>query len=269
MTNRLILPMLILILLPACGRDPVRFPAPATSPSKPAAQSTRGPRGPVGYGKEIELPQVDQKPGTAVILLVDTSGSMKAAVKDGSGGSKAKHLIASDVMRQVVDTTDAYLQKNPVVHLEFGILSFSSSIGNCLPIAKFDRSTAEEGIDCVPTPNGGTAIGRAMIDGFKALYSTGCVRKYLVCITDGENTSGPNPKLISQQLFAQTQGDVEIHFVAFDISSSKFKFLDRVNGFVAEAADGEQLSNRLTEIYEKRILAEAPAEAIEDSDSGK
>ncbi len=76
-------------------------------------------------------------------------------------------------------------------------------------------------------------------------------------MTDGENTSGPDPARISRQLFDQTQGDVEIHFVAFDISSSKFRYLNDVNGFVVEASDGQQLSKRINEIYEKRILAEA------------
>ena len=115
----------------------------------------------------------------------------------------------------------------------------------------------------VPPPNGGTAIGRAMAEGFRALYSTGCVRKYLVCVTDGENTSGPDPRRIAAELFERTGGEVEIHFVAFDISSARFRFLDSVNGYVAEAADGVQLSEKLTEIYQKRILAEAMAESSE------
>jgi hypothetical protein len=249
--------LLIVMVAPlvGCGRaKPVADPVATGQSSRPSRWMQR-------YDSMLQLPKADQKPGTAVVLIVDTSGSMKVKVGDGSGGKKPKHEIASDVMRQVVDTTNAYLEKNPVVHMEFGILSFSSRVNECLKIGKFNLNTAAEGISRVPPPNGGTAIGRAMADGFKALYSTGCVRKYLVCVTDGENTSGPDPARIAQALFEKTQGDVEIHFVAFDVSSSKFRFLDNVNGFVAEAADGKQLSERLTEIYEKRILAEAMAES--------
>ncbi len=246
---------LVALLLAGCGR--AQPAGKKMSGNRSAQKSNRR----SGTNREIDLPQVDQKPGTAVVLLVDTSGSMKVKVADGAGGKKPKYEIAADVMNQVVATTEGYLQKNPVVHLEFGIISFASSVSECLKIGKFDDKTALAGVECVPLPNGGTAIGRAMVAGYKALYSTGCVRKYLVCVTDGENTSGPDPARIARQLYDQTQGDVEIHFVAFDISSSKFQFLDKVNGFVAEAADGKQLSQRLTEIYEKRILAEAMAES--------
>nr|HPM23150.1 hypothetical protein [Phycisphaerae bacterium] len=100
----------------------------------------------------------------------------------------------------------------------------------------------------------------ALEAGFKALYASGCVRKYVVCITDGENTVGPPPDRIARQLFAQTGGEVEIHFVAFDTSAAQFAFLKSANGAVVEAADGAQLQARLAEIYEKRILAEAAAE---------
>ena len=60
-------------------------------------------------------------------------------------------------------------------------------------------------------------------------------------------------------LHEQTGGEVEIHFVAFDTSAGHFAFLKDVNGFVVEAADGAQLDARLADIYEKRILAEAPS----------
>ena len=80
----------------------------------------------------------------------------------------------------------------------------------------------------------------------------------MVCISDGENTAGNPPDYIARILYEQTKGEVEIHFVAFDTSPQKFGFLEKVNGSVVEAADGKQLQARLTDIYEKRILAEAP-----------
>ena len=110
-------------------------------------------------------------------------------------------------------------------------------------------------------PRGGTAIGWALEEGFRALYKTGCVRKYIICATDGENRTGPSPAAVARQLYEQTGGDVEMHFVAFNTSAAKFGFLTKVNGYVFEAADGEQLQAQLSAIYEQRILAEAmPAE---------
>jgi hypothetical protein len=253
----MLIPLVMLML--GCGRaEPPPQAGNRMSPQvgRESARSRR-------YDRLLQLPDVDQKPGTAVVLIVDTSGSMKVDVSDGSGGRKPKYEIAADVIQQVIDSTDAYLEKNPVVHMEFGLFSFSSRVNQCLPIGKFNRKTAMAAVGKVPPPNGGTAIGRAMAEGFRALYSTGCVRKYLVCVTDGENTSGPDPRRIAAELFERTGGEVEIHFVAFDISSARFRFLDNVNGYVAEAADGVQLSERLTEIYQKRILAEAMAESAE------
>jgi hypothetical protein len=63
---------------------------------------------------------------------------------------------------------------------------------------------------------------------------------------------------MARQLYHQTEGAVEIHFVAFDTSSRHFGFLKDVNGHVVEAADGKQLQDQLVQIYDKRIFAEKP-----------
>src|SRR4030095_12799227 len=112
-----------------------------------------------------------------------------------------------------------------------------SNVAPVLPMGEFDQAKAEAALSRIPAPNSGTAIGRALEEGFQALYRSGGVRKYVVCITDGETTSGPPPDLIARQLHSQTKGDVEIHFVAFDVAATRFKFLGDVNGYVVEAAD--------------------------------
>ena len=140
-------------------------------------------------------------------------------------------------------------------------MNFAGLCSNVLPMGPFDAAQADAAVGKIPQPGGGTAIGLALEEGFKALYATGCIRKHLVCITDGDNTVGAPADLMARQLYAQTKGDVEIHFVAFDTSGRKFAFLAAVNGSVVEAADGAQLQERLVELYEKRILVEAmPAE---------
>lgn len=207
------------------------------------------------------LPQADQKLCTAIVLIIDTSGSMKESVKSGEDANQPKHVIARDAVRGIIDFTDNWKAKHTDRELQFGILTFSSKVNTALPMAAFNRTSAEAGLNKIPKPGGGTAIGRAVAEGFKALYKSGCVHKHVVCITDGENTSGPKPQDISQTLFEKTRGEVKLHFVAFDTAASQFQFLKDVNGHVVEAADGPELNKQLTEIYEKRILAEAmPAE---------
>ena len=210
---------------------------------------------------QIELPQPSQRLGTAVVILIDTSGSMEQKVRDQTGQSRSKSEIASAALRKIIGFTDAWQQRHPDSALFLGISSFSSITADVLVIEPFHTMRANQAVEMIPRPGGGTAIGRALAAGFYSLYSTGCVRKHLVCITDGDNTVGTPPDLIARQLYAQTHGDVEMHFVAFDTSARHFGFLKETGGTVFEAADEKQLQARLTEIYEKRIFAEAmPAE---------
>ncbi|RJP32077.1 MAG: VWA domain-containing protein [Phycisphaerales bacterium] len=205
----------------------------------------------------VDLPQADQRLCTGVVLLVDTSGSMNQSVRDRSGIEQPKHVIARQAIDRIVTYTENWRKEHPDRVLQLGILNFSSSARAVMPLAEFDARAAADAAGRIPAPAGGTAIGSALQEGFKALYASGCVRKYVVCVTDGENTSGPPPDRVARALYAQTEGDVEIHFVAFDTSAGKFGFLTHVNGHVVEAADGAQLDARLADIYEKRILAEA------------
>lgn len=241
-----------LLLAMGCGRaSPQRGPATAKGPAR------------VNWGvAPIDLPQVEQKPGAAVVLLVDTSGSMGQTVRDRGGHSRPKNLIARDAIDRIIAQTADWKKTHPDRPLDFGILTFSSSVHERLPIGPFDEAKARDAVRHIPPPNSGTAIGVALEKGYQALYKSGRIRKYVVCITDGENTSGLPPDRVANQLYSQTKGEVEIHFVAFDTSARHFDFVKGINGHVVEASNGEQLQAELTKIYEKRILAEAeePAE---------
>src|SRR6185369_8040565 len=98
--------------------------------------------------------------------------------------------------------------------LQMGIANFSSSVHELMPMGEFDAAKARAALAKMPSPNSGTAIGGALEEGFKSLYRSGCSPKYVICITDGENTSGIPPDKVARQLFDQTSGEVEIHFVA-------------------------------------------------------
>jgi Mg-chelatase subunit ChlD len=239
----------LLLAAAGCGRRADHATAPAGRPAPPAGASGVSP---------IDLPAAAARPGIAVVILVDTSGSMGQRVRDRAGRQRPKHEIAREALERIIDQTARWKAKHPDRTLQLGIAHFSSSVRELLPAGDFDADKARAALGRLPPPNSGTAIGRALEDGFKALYRTGCARKYVICVTDGENTSGPPPDRVARQLHAQTGGEVETHFVAFDTSARYFAFLKGVNGFVVEAADGEQLQTELTNIYDKRILAEKP-----------
>jgi Mg-chelatase subunit ChlD len=205
---------------------------------------------------QIDLFKADARGGTAVVILVDTSGSMRDAVRDRGGRPRPKNQIAKDALVQILQHTSKWKKDHPQANLQMGIYHFSSVVAEDLPMGDFNETKAKAALDRIPPPSGGTAIGTALEAAFKALYRSGCIRKFVVCITDGENTAGPAPDWIARQLFSRTGGEVELHFVAFDTSASQFKFLNDVNGHVVEASDGDQLHAELTKIYEKRILVE-------------
>ncbi len=233
-----------------CGRSPSP-PAPSKSAAAPTA----------GGVPSIHLPQPAQRLGTAVVLLVDISPSMEQPVPDHAGHMRPKNRIAREALQRVIRVTDDWHKQHADSTLYLGITHFDRACSTILPMGPFDAARADAAVAKKPRPGDGTAIGLALEDGFKALYGTGCIRKHLVCITDGESNVGPPPDAVAHQLYSQTKGDVEIHFIAFDTSARHFGFLKDVNGSVVEAADGAQLQAQLVELYEKRILVEAePAE---------
>jgi Mg-chelatase subunit ChlD len=234
----------------ACDEgEPSRHQYPTPTARRARAESSSN--------EEIALPKADARLCSAVVLLIDTSGSMKQDVADRGGRRRAKSAIAADALNRIVEHTAEWRKQHKDYVLHLALFSFSSSVREVLAIGEFDADRAKAALARIPPPGGGTAIGRGIEEAARALYASGCVRKHLLCITDGENTSGPPPDRIARQLFNQTGGDIEMHFLAFDTSADQFAFLRDVNGHVVEAADGDQLQARLTEIYEKRILAEA------------
>jgi hypothetical protein len=84
-------------------------------------------------------------------------------------------------------------------------------------------------------------------------------RKYILVVTDGENTTGRSPDEIAREIFRKSEGGVQVYFVAFDTSPEKFAFLKEAGGDVLGAGTGAELRRALDGIYQGRILAEAPA----------
>jgi hypothetical protein len=221
-----------------------------SSMSKPGESSGPG-------GKyQIDLFKAEPREGTAIVILVDTSASMEQTVKDRDGKLRPKYLIAGDALRHIIQHTADWKKEHPKANLQTAIYNFSSSVWEVLPIGEFDQGKAQAVLARIPKPGGGTAIGTALETAFKALYRSGCMRKFVLCITDGENTVGPSPDWIARHLHARTSGEVELDFVAFDTSALQFKFLNEVNGHVVEASNGEQLQIELKKIYQERILVE-------------
>ena len=155
------------------------------------------------------------------------------------------------------DATEALVAKRPDFAVKVGIYSFASDVSTVMPMQSFDRAAVRDALARVPRPGGGTAIGEAMRAARPDLYRAGVFRKYLLVVTDGENTAGRSPDTVAREIFQKSEHGVQIYFVAFDIGADRFSFLKDVQGDVIGAGSGPELRKALDEIYQGRILAEA------------
>jgi hypothetical protein len=198
--------------------------------------------------------EVDEQLGAAVAILIDTSGSMR---EDAPGDSRPKHVVAREALEAMLDVTDSFVARRPDFPVKVGIYSFSSGVWTRRPIQPYDREDVRRALDSVPAPAGGTAIGDAMREARPDLYRAGMFRKYLLVVTDGENTAGRQPDRVARDIWRRSEGAVQIYFVAFDTNPEAFAFLKDLGGDVIAAGNGDELRRALDEIYQGRILAEA------------
>lgn len=198
--------------------------------------------------------EVEEGLGAAVAILIDTSGSMKERV---AGDSRRKSEVAQEALEAMLDATDAFIARRPDFPIKIGIYSFSSSVRQLRAIQPYDRAAIRSVLANLPGPGGGTAIGDAMREARPDLYRAGVFRKYLLVVTDGDNTNGRRPDDVAREIWSKSQGGVQTYFVAFDTSPEKFAFLKEAGGDVIGAGTGPELRTALDGIYQGKILAEA------------
>jgi Mg-chelatase subunit ChlD len=221
------------------------------------ARGRRGSRAVVRDDFEPAAPyqaEVDEGLGAAVAILVDTSGSMR---DEAPGDSRPKYIVAREALEAMLDATDAFVAKRPDFPIKVGLYSFSSSPTRILPLQAYDRAVVHDAFTRLPRPGGGTAIGDAMRAARPDLYRAGVFRKYLLIVTDGENTTGRSPDAVAREIFRKSEGGVRIAFVAFDTDPEKFDFLKDIGGDIVGAGNSPQLHAALNDIYQGKILAEA------------
>jgi Mg-chelatase subunit ChlD len=200
--------------------------------------------------------EVEEGLGAAVAILIDTSGSMRDRI---AGDGRPKYEVAREALEAMLDATDAFVARRPDFPIKIGIYSFSSGVRTLRPIRPYDRAAVRATLNALPFPGGGTAIGEAMSAARPDLYRSGVFRKYLLVVTDGDNTNGRPPDQIAREIFRKSEGGVQVYFVAFDTSPGKFGFLKEAGGDVFGANSGAELRSALDGVYQGKILAEAPA----------
>jgi uncharacterized protein YegL len=204
-----------------------------------------------------------QKDGIALALLVDTSGSMAESVPSGGagGGYQPKINIARNAATRVVSLMEKYAgEKKASGDVQLGIWEFSGRSGsfarNLVPMDAPSSSAAQSPIRDM-TAQGNTPIGSAMIEAKKALDATGLKRRYMLVITDGENTAGQRPEEVVGVMSGLPEAErANVYFIAFDVEAQKFNFIKDNGGMVLSAANEKDLQTALDFILTGQILLE-------------
>lgn len=221
---------------------------------------------PSAEGKYV--PAGDEGLGASVAILVDNSGSMDQTVR---GDTRPKYQVARQALAAMIATTDSFVAKQPGLPINVGLYQFASGVQRLVPVKAYDREALRLALEAMAEPEGGTAIGMAMDTARADLYRAGTIRKYILVITDGENTDGPSPRDVAREIARRSEGAVRIYFVAFDVDARKFDFLRETHGEVLGASDGVALRASLDTIYRGKILAEATdaGESLPGRDSSR
>ena len=160
--------------------------------------------------------------GVAIAIVLDTSGSMREAVRDGKGGRSPKYEIGNRALRSVVGKIEQFATNGPQRTVQAGLFTFSGEgAREVVKFGKFDANAMRDWIQKYPGPQSGTPLGRALESASEADLRSGLTQKHVLVITDGENTVGPDPAQVLPRLIKQAERSGTIlftHFVAFDVA---------------------------------------------------
>ena len=201
-------------------------------------------------------PEGDEGLGASVAILLDNSGSMEDRPRRGDD-QRPKYVVAREAIEAMLSATDSFVAKHPDFPVNVGLYRFATKVARVVPIGRYDAVALRQSLNAMTAPGGGTAIGDAMDSARADLYRAGTIRKYILVVTDGENTEGRSPRRVAQEIANRSEGAVRMYFVAFDVDARRFDFVRDVHGEVVGASDGPALRASLDTIYRGKILAEA------------
>jgi Mg-chelatase subunit ChlD len=205
------------------------------------------------------------KDGLAAVVLVDVSGSMHDRIR---GESRRKIEAAQAAAIDLVGAFTRYAAAHPDTPVLVGVHEFSARAGapaarEVIPLGKPDPLTAGAAIRAMKT-GGGTPIGEAMAVARLALDRSGLKRRHLLVVTDGENTDGVDPAVVTSVLEKQPEeAKASLYFVAFDVDAEAFRPVKNAGALLLPAKSGAELAATFEELLSDRILVEAPRATLE------
>ena len=201
--------------------------------------------------------------GVAVAILYDTSGSMKDPVRNATGGSSPKYVIANRALiaiaRQIQSFATNAATGTPR-KIQAGLFIFDGdSAREAVKFGPFDAAALEDWAKHFSKPSGNTPLGNSLTVAARAVLNSPLSRKHVLIITDGMNTAGPPPSAVLPRVKKQAeqkQTGLSVHFVAFDVDAKVFDAVKKQGATVVAASDEKQLDTQLQFILQKKILLE-------------
>ena len=203
-----------------------------------------------------------QEGGVALAIVYDTSGSMKDSVRDKAGRATPKYVIGNRALEAVIDRVEAFARKQPegAPKVQAGLFVFAAKGGReAVKFGPLDAEALRSWAKAFNNPHGPTPLGSAVEAAGNTLLGAKAAQRHVLVITDGMNTSGPDPASVLPKLnkaAEKTGSGLFFHFVAFDVKASVFAPIAKQGATLVAAADEKQLNDQLEFILEEKILLE-------------
>jgi len=185
----------------------------------------------------VSLSIDDQIGGTdVVILLVDKSGSMKAADVTFGGEEITRLDYAKAAMKTFVDM-------NVVNNIMVGVVAFNEEVTAVVPVTTLTSSNAQDIKNAIDGINAGgnTAIGDGLNKSMLEIYNSMRTNPTIFLISDGENKIGLDPREVSNfiaeqgiKIFTTPVGNGADRPLLSDISAES-------GGMMSDAVTGEYM----------------------------
>ena len=198
-----------------------------------------------------------QKKSLAMVL--DTSGSMENKIEGKRKIDSAKESLQG-ILKRLQQSQQAYQKENPnKYNIEAGLFYFDGRTVKCaVPISKLNYNQLSTAVDSM-TANGGTPLGIALAYAERSLNTNATGRKYILMLTDGENSTGRSPEKVYTKIKeanTKSQDPTNLFMAAFATSKTPFADLEKQGAKVVEAKDAEALQRELDQYT--TVFLEAP-----------
>ena len=189
--------------------------------------------------------------GIGLAIVLDISGSMDEKVADGR-----KIDIAKAAAIKIAGQAEKFAKERGV---KVGLTAyvFNTEARKILPVGEPSEERLSAALVGV-TPDGGTAIGEAVMAAAREMNQVGFSSMHILLITDGESNAGAHtPEAVAAAFATMPEAQrPKVYVVAFDTSAAKFGALKRSGWMVVSASDGKELANTLDEVVGGNILLE-------------